>query len=444
MIYIPIEQLRHHPKNPRLDLGDLKELTASIKAKGVMQNLTVVPNPADDETWLVVIGNRRFEASKAAGLTELPCVISDMDEKEQLATMLMENMQRVDLTMMEQVGGIQMMLDLGMTDAEISKSTGLRKDTIARRRTIMKYDAAKAEAGFSRGATLQDFAKLEQVEDEKSREKLLEVIGSPNYANDVANILRSQKEKAVRQQVADKLETWATKIDRHGYVGERNQPMKYVNYFYGTEGDLKKAEPADDVKEVRYYYLITPTNIGLYKESDVTPSSENQERERLRQALEERAREADAICQRHYELRTDFIANGQLGRIDQNYLLQQMIFALENGCYTRDTNALGAALGVDVQQKSAYSYQVDQKGFRKAVEEHTSLAALAMLNALLGRRGDKPYETVWVSPGQEIRHKRNPNLERCYEILARCGYQISDEEKAMLDGTHEVYKKVRV
>ena len=81
IMMIPIEALTHHPDNPRKDLGDLKELIASIKVSGVMQNLTVVPNPNDDETWLVVIGNRRMEASKAAGLKELPCIISDMDHK---------------------------------------------------------------------------------------------------------------------------------------------------------------------------------------------------------------------------------------------------------------------------------------------------------------------------------------------------------------------------
>ena len=65
---IPIGDLMHHPENPRKDLGDLEELTASIKANGVLQNLTVV---ADLEKckYLVVIGNRRFEAAKAAGLT---------------------------------------------------------------------------------------------------------------------------------------------------------------------------------------------------------------------------------------------------------------------------------------------------------------------------------------------------------------------------------------
>lgn len=123
IMMIPIDALEHHPDNPRKDLGDLKELIASIKESGVMQNLTVVPNPNNDETWYVVIGNRRMEACKAAGLKELPCIISDMDHKTQVATMMAENMQRVDLTLTEQAGGVQMMMDLGMDVGEISKRT---------------------------------------------------------------------------------------------------------------------------------------------------------------------------------------------------------------------------------------------------------------------------------------------------------------------------------
>ena len=179
IVMIPIEALTHHPDNPRKDLGDLKELIASIKVSGVMQNLTVVPNPNDEETWWVVIGNRRMEASKAAGLKELPCIISDMDHKTQVATMMAENMQRADLTLAEQAGGVQMMMDLGMDVAEISKRTGMRKDAIERRVVMAKYDTAKAAAAVVRGGTISDFMELEKLP-EDCREEMLEYVGTSN------------------------------------------------------------------------------------------------------------------------------------------------------------------------------------------------------------------------------------------------------------------------
>ena len=86
------ELLRNHPKNPRKDLGDLEELTKSIRKNGIMQNLTVIPVDAEGkcvtiedglEYW-VLIGNRRFQAGLNAGLFEFPCnIVENLSEKEQ-------------------------------------------------------------------------------------------------------------------------------------------------------------------------------------------------------------------------------------------------------------------------------------------------------------------------------------------------------------------------
>lgn len=95
LVYLPINALFPHPDNPRKDLGDLTELTDSIKAKGILQNLTVVPfwfkttgvgcdcpKEQAEMGYLVVIGNRRLEAAKAAGLNTLPCIIAKMTQAE--------------------------------------------------------------------------------------------------------------------------------------------------------------------------------------------------------------------------------------------------------------------------------------------------------------------------------------------------------------------------
>lgn len=154
---ISIERLAHHPNNPRKNLGDLTELTESIRKQGVMQNLTVVPFMADrdpedkDQKYKVVIGNRRLEASKAAGLTELPCVIAKMDFKEQMATMLSENMQRADLTIAEQAEGIQLMMDLGLSEREISRQTGLSDTTVRRRVKLAQLPTAAVNKAQEKG-----------------------------------------------------------------------------------------------------------------------------------------------------------------------------------------------------------------------------------------------------------------------------------------------------
>lgn len=130
---LPIEKLKPHPKNPRTDIGDIGELAASIKVSGILQNLTVVEHEGE---YRVIIGHRRLAAAKSAGLKELPCVVVEMSEKEQIATMVAENMQRRDLTISQQVKGVQMLLDLGESLDGVSKATGLSKSTVRQRQQI--------------------------------------------------------------------------------------------------------------------------------------------------------------------------------------------------------------------------------------------------------------------------------------------------------------------
>lgn len=164
IVQIPIALLAHHPDNPRKDLGDLTELADSIKAKGVMQNLTVVParDQAGTGIYHVVIGNRRMEAAKIAGLKTLPCIIANMTAAEQVQTMLLENMQRVDLTPFEQAQGFQMMMDFGDSVEGISEKTGFSATTVRRRLKMAELDPKTLKEVSERQLTLGDFDRLDQ------------------------------------------------------------------------------------------------------------------------------------------------------------------------------------------------------------------------------------------------------------------------------------------
>ena len=144
---IPVEKISPHPENPRKALGDLTELTESIKASGILQNLTVIP--ARGGRYTVVIGHRRLAAAKEAGLAEVPCVVREMSPEEQLATMMAENVQRHDLTPWEQIQGVQRMVQLGMELPEIARKTGIREKTV--RRDAFGDCAALERPGFPGG-----------------------------------------------------------------------------------------------------------------------------------------------------------------------------------------------------------------------------------------------------------------------------------------------------
>lgn len=174
IVYIPTEQLHPHPQNPRKDLGDLTELADSIRANGIYQNLTVVYNPVLPDSYIVIIGHRRLAAAKLAGLDAVPCAVVEMTRKQQLETMLLENMQRADLTVLEEAQGLQMLIDLGEDVASLSKSTGFSKQTIKKRLLLTEYKPDSVTKAFQRGATLEDYVQLAKIKDPKRREMVAE------------------------------------------------------------------------------------------------------------------------------------------------------------------------------------------------------------------------------------------------------------------------------
>nr|DAM01562.1 MAG TPA: chromosome partitioning protein [Caudoviricetes sp.] len=195
IVNIAIDRLFPHSDNPRKDLGDLSELAASIKASGVLQNLTVVPDEPDnpDTEYTIIIGHRRYAAAKIAGLTELPCIVVEMSEREQLQTMLVENMQRSDLTTYEQAQGFQMMLNMGDSVAEIAEKSGFSQTTIRRRVKLLDLDRQKFQKAESRGATLNDYLELDKLDSPEDKNKALDAIGTANF-NSVLKSLISEQE----------------------------------------------------------------------------------------------------------------------------------------------------------------------------------------------------------------------------------------------------------
>ena len=170
MQMIKLDYLVSNPNNPRKEIGDLTDLVASIRAHGILQNLTVTP--IEDGTYMLVIGHRRAAAAREAGLDAVPCNIVEMDEKEQLGVMMTENMQRGDLTPLEQADGFQMMMDLGYNMAEVEEKTGFSETTIRRRLSLLDLDRELVE-GLDNQITLKDLETVAKIKSPKIREQLL-------------------------------------------------------------------------------------------------------------------------------------------------------------------------------------------------------------------------------------------------------------------------------
>src|SRR6185312_14936195 len=91
---IAIDKIEPNPEQPRTEIGDLTELAASIKEKGVLEPLLV--KPTGDGRFMIIAGERRWRASNLAGLEEVPCIELDIDEQNVAEIALIENLQRKD------------------------------------------------------------------------------------------------------------------------------------------------------------------------------------------------------------------------------------------------------------------------------------------------------------------------------------------------------------
>jgi len=169
---IPIEQLQPNAEQPRKDHGDLRELTESVREMGVLEPLLVRPL-RENGRFLIISGERRYHAARAAGLGELPCIEKDVNDAETLEIALIENLQRKDLTPFEEADGMQALADrFGLVHEEIARKLGKGRSSVTEILSLRAIpDAIKAlciEKGVLSKSQLLQVAR--QVSDAKMRD----------------------------------------------------------------------------------------------------------------------------------------------------------------------------------------------------------------------------------------------------------------------------------
>ena len=128
---LPVDQLQPGKYQPRTRMNQdaLKELAESIKTQGVIQPILV--RPVGDNKYEIIAGERRWRASRMAGLQSVPVVIRDIPDNQALAVALIENIQREDLNPLEQAIGIQRLTsEFGMTHQSAAESLGRSRTAV--------------------------------------------------------------------------------------------------------------------------------------------------------------------------------------------------------------------------------------------------------------------------------------------------------------------------
>ena len=129
---LPLHKIEPNPNQPRQDFDEeeLENLAASIREHGVVQPLTV--RQISGGYYQIIAGERRWRASRLAGLAEIPAVIMEADDKKAMELALIENLQRQDLNPVEEALGYQtLMSEHGLTQEETSKRVGKSRSAVA-------------------------------------------------------------------------------------------------------------------------------------------------------------------------------------------------------------------------------------------------------------------------------------------------------------------------
>lgn len=170
---VPVALLDDHPLNPREELTELEDLAQSIAEQGLLQNLTVVPTHVirgedlDDGRFTVLIGHRRKAAAAIAKLLEVPCVVRrDVTTGSQaLQIMLVENLQRVDISPLSEARAYAQLVDEGMSQRDIADRVGRNQSHISKRLALLRLPDVARDAVLAGEVNLNEAAAIASLAD---------------------------------------------------------------------------------------------------------------------------------------------------------------------------------------------------------------------------------------------------------------------------------------
>lgn len=192
---IAIEKLEPNPQQPRVDMGELEDLIASIKEKGILEPLLV--RPADvGGRYMIISGERRYRAGLEAGLREVPCIEMNVDDRNVAEIALIENLQRKDLTAYEEAEGYLALIErFGYTHEEVAQKIGKSRSTVTEALSIAAIPTSIRDK--CRAASINSKSLLLQVArqaDEESMVGFVQRIAAQGLNRDEARQARQNKQ----------------------------------------------------------------------------------------------------------------------------------------------------------------------------------------------------------------------------------------------------------
>lgn len=218
VVFLPARAIKPNPAQPRriFDPQALEELTESIRQHGIIQPLSV---RRIGTTYELIAGERRLRAAQAAGLSEIPCIVMSMDERESGIVALVENLQRQDLDFVEEALGISRLIQLqNLSQEQAARMLGKSQSAVANKLRLLRHSPQVLQAIREAGLTERHARALLKLESEE--EKLSAVAQISKLGLSVA-----RTEAYIRQLLEGSAKSKPSRINIGGFFNNLNQSL---------------------------------------------------------------------------------------------------------------------------------------------------------------------------------------------------------------------------
>ncbi len=176
VIFVPARAIRPNPAQPRKIFAEeaLRELAESISRHGILQPLSV---RRVGTSYELIAGERRLRAAKIAGLTEIPCIVMNMDDTESTVTAMVENLQRQDLDFIEEAQGIAKLMETcNFSQEQAARLLGKSQSAVANKLRLLRHSEPVLQALRAGNLTERHGRALLKLPSEPEKLAALEVI----------------------------------------------------------------------------------------------------------------------------------------------------------------------------------------------------------------------------------------------------------------------------
>ena len=244
---LPIRMVDPNRDQPRrsFDEDALKELAASIAAVGVIQPIIVCPT---GERYQIIAGERRYRASRMAGLDEIPAIVRDWDHQRRLEAALIENLQRNDLNAIEEAQGVRNLMDeSGLTQEKVAERLGKSRSAVANLLRLLNLEASVQQLVVDGKLSAGHARALAGVEDRRRQVQLANLTVQQGWSvRQLERICaqpvneRPQKPVVVRDQQFSQLEGMARELFGTRARLEGSHDSGRLTLYYYSQDDLQR------------------------------------------------------------------------------------------------------------------------------------------------------------------------------------------------------------